>query len=171
MSEDAPNSPAHESNLARRVQAERVRRGWSLSDLARRMTAAGYALHPSAIHKIEKGTRRITLNEAVVYAQVFELTLGAMLLDPGVLATKEGLRLWKKYEHAQERYTAARRELESIESELLDLIDSPEGGYVLSEIKARYGEEARAAIYHAMVSQETRRKQTESKRSSEDGEA
>lgn len=166
--EHAADSLTHESNLARRVQLERERRGWSLSDLARRMTAAGYTLHPSAIHKIEKGTRRITLNEAVVYAQVFELTLGAMLLDPGVLATKEGLRLWKKYEQARERYMAARRELDGIESELLELIDSPEGGYVLSEIKARYGDEARASIYHAMVHQETLRKQAELERSREE---
>lgn len=141
----------HEANLARRIEVERERRDWSLTDLARRMTDAGCPLHASAIHKIEKGDppRRISLNEAVAFAQVFGLPLGALILGPGVVATKEALAMWTKYEAATERYLAARQELEDVERRLVSLTDGIEGDLVLGALVEKHGEHAEAIVSNA----------------------
>jgi transcriptional regulator with XRE-family HTH domain len=81
---------ANERNLARRIAFERERRGWSYEGTAARMTAAGFPIQASAIFKIEKGQppRRITVDEAVGFAAVFDIPLAELVIDPDVAAVQ-----------------------------------------------------------------------------------
>ena len=62
-----------------RVKAERKQRGWSQADLADRLVSAGLRAHPTTIAKIEAMDRTIRLDEAVVLASAFDLTLDEMI--------------------------------------------------------------------------------------------
>lgn len=70
-----PRPPGPEERAARRIAWERARRGWSTSELARRMTEDGVPVNQSAIYKIEKGEprRTISLDEAHSLVRVFGL--------------------------------------------------------------------------------------------------
>jgi transcriptional regulator with XRE-family HTH domain len=76
-------SIASEANLAKRIAYEREWRGLSYEGLATLMTEHGCAIRGSAIYKIEKGDppRRVTVDELVALARVFEVTVDE-LLDP-----------------------------------------------------------------------------------------
>lgn len=63
--------PGAEARVAQRVAYERDRRGWSYATVARLMGEAGCPVNPTAIHKIEKAGRTISLDEAVALAKVF----------------------------------------------------------------------------------------------------
>lgn len=78
---NAPRSIGAEDNLADRIARERQLRGWSYETLAERMTNAGCSIQGSAIYKIEKGNprRRITVDELLAFAKVFEVTLDNLL--------------------------------------------------------------------------------------------
>jgi transcriptional regulator with XRE-family HTH domain len=93
-------SLANEENVARRIAHEREARGWSYEGLADRMTRAGYPIHASAIFKIEKGkpARRVTVDEMVGFANVFDIPVGD-LLEPMVTVTnREALKLLESIE-------------------------------------------------------------------------
>lgn len=79
-----PQSLWSEDNLAERVRLEREARGWSTGALAEQMTRAGYPLNQSAVWRIESGTprRRINLDEAIGFAEVFTLSLDDLLSPP-----------------------------------------------------------------------------------------
>ncbi|MFC1417791.1 helix-turn-helix domain-containing protein [Streptacidiphilus cavernicola] len=79
-----------EANVAARVLLERQARGWSTTELAQRMTAAGVPLNQSAVWRIESGTprRKISLDEALGFSKVFELPLEDLMAPP-----QEGLDL------------------------------------------------------------------------------
>jgi len=55
------------------------------------MHDAGCPIAASAIWKVEQGGRRITLDEAMAYAQVFEMPLAELTLP--ILAVAEGMAL------------------------------------------------------------------------------
>ncbi len=106
-----------EEGLAQRIAQERERRGWTYDGLAKRMTEVGCPINQSALYKIEKGTkakdgqpgpaRRITVDELVALAQVFETTPEDLLLPPDLKAAGVGLELWREVE----RTTRALHEL------------------------------------------------------------
>lgn len=66
-----------EKELAATIAALRKQKGWSNEQLAERMTAVGCKMHATGIYKTENEGRRITLDEALAYAEVF----GASSLD------------------------------------------------------------------------------------------
>ncbi|TFV49527.1 helix-turn-helix transcriptional regulator [Blastococcus sp. TF02A_35] len=77
-----------EGHLARRMVAERTRRGWSQAELARQVQAQGFrGLGQPAISAIEKpnGRRAITVDEALALSRVFEIPLPELLLPDDVL--------------------------------------------------------------------------------------
>ncbi len=67
-----------------RVGRERERKGWSLGELARRVTEAGAPMQHQAIWQIENRTppRRISLSEAIAFCKVFGLADVAELGEP-----------------------------------------------------------------------------------------
>ncbi|KZF15881.1 helix-turn-helix domain-containing protein [Rhodococcus sp. EPR-134] len=72
-----------EQRFGERVKWERERRKWSQADLARRVTDAGVAMHPTTITKIEARDslrpRSIRLDEADALARVFEKSIDQLL--------------------------------------------------------------------------------------------
>lgn len=70
--------------VAARITAERTRRDWTITDVAAAMADAGCPLPASAIYKIEKGDppRRITLNEFLAFAAIFEMEPADLLRPP-----------------------------------------------------------------------------------------
>jgi transcriptional regulator with XRE-family HTH domain len=70
-----------EDNAAARIALEREVRGWSTTELAARMTRAGVPLNQTAVWRIESGSprRKITLDEALGFARVFELPLEELM--------------------------------------------------------------------------------------------
>jgi transcriptional regulator with XRE-family HTH domain len=97
-----PRSIATEQTLARRIAYEREKRGMSYEGLALRMTKTGCPINASALYKIEKADppRRITVNELVALARVFEVPVNELLVPPEVAADKQALQLAQGYEAA-----------------------------------------------------------------------
>lgn len=85
-----PKTVLAEEALAARVTFEREGRGWSPGGLASRMTQAGCPMTQSAIWKIENGNprRRITFDEAVTFARVFEMALEDLSMPPEFVAAE-----------------------------------------------------------------------------------
>lgn len=86
------NPPTAEDRLATRIRIERELRGWSQADLTRELRQYGSTLHESAIAKIEnrevETPRQIRINEADMFAKVFNLDLTDMYVDDGSAAKK-----------------------------------------------------------------------------------
>jgi transcriptional regulator with XRE-family HTH domain len=80
-----------EEAVARRVRFEREKRGWTTEGLAQRMTEAGCPITQSAIWRVENGQprRRITHDEALAYAAVFEIPIAE--LSTPIQAVAEGM--------------------------------------------------------------------------------
>ena len=86
-----------ERHLAERIAYERGKRDWSLERLAIKVTQAGCPLQGSAIYKIESGNppRRITVDELVAFASVFEMPV-EQLLQPVAIAQSEEIQVVAK---------------------------------------------------------------------------
>ncbi len=70
-----------ESDFGKRVRRERERQGWNQEELAERMTAKGVPTYASTIAKLESSRkpRAVRLAEAAVLADLFEVSLDALL--------------------------------------------------------------------------------------------
>ncbi|MCG6499368.1 helix-turn-helix transcriptional regulator [Kitasatospora sp. A2-31] len=84
-----------EGNAAARIALEREVRGWSTTELAARMTRAGVPMNQTAVWRIENGAprRKITLDEALGFARVFELPLEKLMSPPLAGVDIEGRRI------------------------------------------------------------------------------
>jgi transcriptional regulator with XRE-family HTH domain len=114
-----PKKIGAEGFLARRVQYERERRGWTHTGLAKRMSEAGCPMNQSAIWKIENGEprRRITVDEAVAFATVFEINVSDLLADVDEVITR------KVHDYYQ-AMTRVAGELASMDSRATELVAS-----------------------------------------------
>jgi transcriptional regulator with XRE-family HTH domain len=61
--------------LARYVQGERKRRGWSQRDLAERLGEVGRDIHATGITRLERGERAIRFDEFVALCRAFDKTV------------------------------------------------------------------------------------------------
>ncbi|MGD9619816.1 MAG: multiprotein-bridging factor 1 family protein [Mycolicibacterium sp.] len=84
-----PGGPApREESLAVNAQfghlmkEARESRGWSQRQLAGMLTAVDLKLDPSAITRIERGTRDVKLSEAIAIANVLEISLDLLSYSP-----------------------------------------------------------------------------------------
>lgn len=74
--------------VSARVKNLRARHGWSLRSLAARTAAAGRSVNYQALSVIEKGAhpggggRSVSVDELVVLARVFNVTVEALLAPP-----------------------------------------------------------------------------------------
>jgi transcriptional regulator with XRE-family HTH domain len=120
-----------ETHFRKRIKDERDRRGWSQEELARRLGEHGVAVHASTIAKIETDARAVRLDEAAAIADLFGLSLDALLgrntlEDDGdhamnVLA-EDAQRLLADLSQISDRLDRAHRDLEARFS-----FTSPEG--------------------------------------------
>jgi transcriptional regulator with XRE-family HTH domain len=115
-----------ERNLARRIERERIARGLSYDALARRLTAAGCNIVGSAIYKIEKADppRRITVDELVTLARVFETTVEDLLTPIEVLRNQRAQQLLKDLEQGEASLLGVVGQLVRSYSELMGLTDT-----------------------------------------------
>lgn len=90
-----PRSLQSEENLARRIAHERDLRGWTYEGMAKRLTDVGCPIQGSAIYKIEKGNprRRISVDELVALAEVFDVDTADLLIPLELIAEREALEL------------------------------------------------------------------------------
>jgi 8-oxo-dGTP diphosphatase len=70
--------------VAARIKHEREQRGWSTSELARRVSKAGVTLRQQQVWQIESGTppRRLSVGEAAAFATIFGISLGTLMTPP-----------------------------------------------------------------------------------------
>lgn len=61
------------------VSLLRVSRGWSQSDLARRLADQGLPFHQQTVQRVEQGVRPLRLTEGVVLASLFNMDVGELL--------------------------------------------------------------------------------------------
>jgi hypothetical protein len=133
--------------LARRIAEEREARDWTLEMLSRRMEAVGCPLHTSAIFKIETGDkktgklRRITVDELVAFASVFEISMED-LVTPGALRDRRLRRLVDAWWDARQVLAAAKQEVLIAETHLrAHLVKNPDRAATLEhQLAARAAE-------------------------------
>ena len=109
-----PNQPREvfaEQHIAERIRRAREQHGWSLEGLAKRMTDVGCAIQSSAIYKIEKANRRITVDELVALSRVLEMPMAVLVTDPVVSAGVQADALVREFRQNLGEYRSAVREL------------------------------------------------------------
>lgn len=74
--------PTPEQAVGRRMRFLRNSRGLSQTALADRMTSLGVKVDGSAVTRMERGTRTITVNEAVTIAEALDVSLTLLLRAP-----------------------------------------------------------------------------------------
>jgi len=109
-----------EVELALRVAYERELRGMTYEGLAKRMTDTGCAINQSGIYKIEKGKppRRITVDELVAFAMVFETTVDRLLLPRWIAEDAAAAQLYGTWDHADQEADAARGRADAARADL-----------------------------------------------------
>jgi transcriptional regulator with XRE-family HTH domain len=110
-----PNQPRDvfaEEHLAHRIKLEREKRGWTYEGLAQRMTDVGCPINQSALYKVEQAQprRRITVDELVALARVFDIPVQDLLTDPKLLAFQQVIPLLTKWRQVAWRRSEAVRE-------------------------------------------------------------
>jgi transcriptional regulator with XRE-family HTH domain len=69
-----------DERFGKRVRAEREHRGWSQADMAKMLSDNGiHPMHPTTVAKIEAGDRSVRINEAVGMADLFGVSLDALM--------------------------------------------------------------------------------------------
>lgn len=77
-----------EDNVATRIKVERDKRGWSTTLVSDLLNEAGYEMNPSAVWRIENRKRRINLDEAIGFADIFDLSLSNLVGPPTLAAAR-----------------------------------------------------------------------------------
>ncbi|CAN5755105.1 hypothetical protein BH09ACT7_BH09ACT7_32510 [soil metagenome] len=65
--------------LRERLKSERERHGWSQADVAKMLADKGIGVYPTTIAKIEAGDRAIRVDELNAIADLFEVSVDALL--------------------------------------------------------------------------------------------
>ncbi|WP_326688936.1 helix-turn-helix domain-containing protein [Streptomyces sp. NBC_01795] len=140
MSDEAPQDAAvkgvllsGEENVAARLRIEREARGWSTNILSDRMNEAGFDMNPSAVWRIENGKRRINLDEAIGFAEVFGISLLNFAGPPRLAARSRALELiddvvraFRETQRANAAFTRARDAFDAYITEHPDIREEAE---------------------------------------------
>ncbi|WP_432108425.1 helix-turn-helix domain-containing protein [Streptomyces sp. AA1529] len=139
MSDETPQNAAEgvllsgEANVAARLRIEREARGWSTNILSDRMNEAGFEMNPSAVWRIENGKRRINLDEAIGFAEVFGISLLNFAGPPRLAAKSRALELiddvvraFRETQRANIAFTEARDAFDAYLTEHPDIREEAE---------------------------------------------
>ena len=114
MSNDASITP--EAAFRRRLKEARAARGMTQRDLAERLAAIGQPMTQAAVTRIERGERRVSLDEAIAIAAVLDVAPIHLFLpiegDSAQLAPKlkvpiDRARAWARGQHPLDPSNAA----------------------------------------------------------------
>lgn len=115
------------ATFARRLREERERAGLSQSALAEQLSAAlGSAFDSSTVTRIEKASRSVKIEEAVVMASVLGLELADLVTEGGAVAAR-GRELRRELERQQGRAEAAIHEHQQATSAIIHIEQQLEG--------------------------------------------
>jgi transcriptional regulator with XRE-family HTH domain len=139
-----PNRPraiAGETALARRVAREREKRDLSYEALAIQMKRHGCPINASALYRIEKGDnqtgkpRRITVDELMGFAAVFNIPVERLLEAPEVAARQDFVELIDVWQQASEDQERARGRVKTAMIVLRAMVEvDPELSPVLEDV-------------------------------------
>ncbi|WP_223206076.1 helix-turn-helix domain-containing protein [Streptomyces xanthii] len=122
-----------ETNVAVRIKLEREARGWSTNALSDRLNEAGFEMNPSAVWRIENGKRRINLDEAIGFADVFGLDLRNLVGPPQLAAQARAMELiddvvdaFRGTQRANAAFTVARDAFDAYVAEHPDIREEAE---------------------------------------------
>ncbi|WP_103502950.1 MULTISPECIES: helix-turn-helix transcriptional regulator [unclassified Streptomyces] len=122
-----------EENAAVRIKLERDRRGWSTTTLSERLNEAGFEMNPSAVWRIENRKRRINLDEAIGFAEVFGVDLRNLAGPPQLAAKARAMELidrvvaaHQQTQRAQHAFARARDDFDAYIAEHPDIRDEAE---------------------------------------------
>ncbi|GAB3108773.1 hypothetical protein GCM10027160_07130 [Streptomyces calidiresistens] len=135
MSEDPSEGVllSGEENVAVRIRLEREARGWSTNGLSDRLNEAGFEMNPSAVWRIENRKRRINLDEAIGFAEVFGIDLRNLVGPPQLAARARAMHLidevveaFRATQRANATFTRARDALDAYLAEHPDIREEAE---------------------------------------------
>lgn len=79
----------------------REEKGWSLQDLSSALEARGHALNPSSLSKLERGKRRIDVDDLVALASALDVGLVRLLVEiADDRETQDAIAAAEEYERA-----------------------------------------------------------------------
>ena len=91
MGTESTESATIDSMFGQRFATARKERGFSQEAIVREVATRGYSLHLTAIGKIERGERRVTIGEAAAIADSLDYTLDALIGGQGRLLTAQAV--------------------------------------------------------------------------------
>ena len=112
-----------ENVLARRIGWELAQREWTYQELATRMAAATCPMDQSAIHKIIKKGRRITVNELVAFSEVLDLSIAELLVPLEDALSRRQNELLTELHESRKSYVSAARSVEETIREIALLMN------------------------------------------------
>ncbi|MFJ2650447.1 helix-turn-helix domain-containing protein [Streptomyces sp. NPDC087420] len=122
-----------EENVAVRIKLEREARGWSTNSLSDRLNEAGFDMNPSAVWRIEKRKRRINVDEAIGFAEVFGIDLRNLVGPPQLAAKARAMKLidsvvdaFRETQRASAGFSKARDALDAYLAEHPDIREEAE---------------------------------------------
>lgn len=107
-----------------RIKKERESLNWTLDQMAEKLRSQGIQqARPTTVHKMENGSRRISIDELAAFAQIFKIGIADLIMDQRAYIQD----LYRRYTDAMESYT---REMERL-TQLCAEADAVLGGHEL----------------------------------------
>jgi len=116
-----------ERNLAERIRMERERLGWTMESTAAHLAEVGCPIQKTAIHKIERAGRQVTVDELVAFSQVFDVPIDNLLLGPAGAPDARFTALLTAYEKAMTEAVRAAAAADAAARDLWDAARDAEG--------------------------------------------